>query len=62
MTAIKLMFVIKKILSTKNKTIFHQITVQLNANLFLKKYIQSNCFDFIPRLFKPITRVILGAL
>ena len=35
MTAIK-MFVIKKISKTKNKTIFQQITVELNANLFLK--------------------------
>ena len=62
MTAIKLMFVIKQISSTKNKTIFQQITVKLNANLFLKKYIHSNCFDVIPRLCKLMTRAILGAL
>ena len=61
MTAIKLMFVIKKT-STKNKTKFKQVTVKLNANPFVKKYIHSNCFDFIPRLCKPITRVILAAL
>ena len=60
MTAIKLMFVIKQISSTKNKTIFQQITVKLNANLFLKKYIHSN--DVIPRLCKLMTRAILGAL